>query len=407
MSGFVAQALCPFAAFGNLHLMSIDIVSVILVVAMCSLFLCIALALAVDRQAPEPGCYWWIAGFAALAAGFCLNGLQALLPPMLSLIIGTTLLVTGLGLLLIGTQHFLPARTRYEPWVVAAVLLTAGSSLALLYVWPSVNARIVVSNTIMAGLILALANMLVRHAPENLAAPAKLKAAAAILIAILLAGRIGAAILSPPMESPLGPSMVNVLVFFGSALVQLAFGLGCYFMLMMRRTAALEALSATDPLTGSLNRRGLEIVTSRAEHDYRRNWTAFSVIALDLDHFKNVNDTYGHATGDVVLQHLAQECRRNLRGDSVVARLGGEEFCVLLPGSKMADAMTVAERIRTSFAETRVTVDDVAIECTVSLGVAQCHDGATDFAAVAREADAALYRAKFAGRNRVEAAPLI
>jgi len=407
MSTFLAGALCLTVTIGNLHTMSIDIVSVILVVAMCSLFLCIALALAVDRKAPEPGTYWWIAGFAALAVGFCLNGLQALLPPLVSLSIGTTLLVTGLGLLLIGTQQFLSAPTRYQLWVVAAVLLTAVSSLALLYVWPSVNARIVVSNTIMAALILALAHMLALHAPENLVAPAKLTAAAAILIAILLAARIVSAMLSPPMESPLGPSMVNVLVFFGAALVQLAFGLGCYFMLMMRRTAALEALSATDPLTGSLNRRGLEIVTSRAEHDYRRNWTIFSVIALDLDHFKNVNDTYGHATGDVVLQRLAQECRRNLRGDSVVARLGGEEFCVLLPGCKMADAMTVAERIRTSFAETRVTVGDVAIECTVSLGVAQCHDGATDFAAVAKEADAALYRAKFAGRNRVEAAPLI
>lgn len=402
-----ARALCDAARFGKLGHMIIDIGSVLLVVALCGAFLCISLLLAVDRHAPEPGVYWWIAGFAVLAAGFCVNGLQSMLPPLVGPTIGSTLIVGGLGSLLIGNQRFFAAPTHYEPWALGALLAVTASSTILLRAWPSVNAHIIVANGIMAVLIGALAHLLIRYAPASMRGPARLTAAAAIVILFLLLGRVLSAALTGPMATPIAPTLINTLTFFAAALVQLAFGLGCYFMLMIRRTAVLEALSATDPLTGSLNRRGLEIVTSRAEHDYRRNWTIFSVIALDLDHFKNVNDTYGHATGDVVLQHLAQECRRNLRGDSVVARLGGEEFCVLLPGCKMADAMTVAERIRASFAETRVTVDAVAIECTVSLGVAQCHEGAADFAAVAKEADAALYRAKFAGRNRVEAAPLI
>jgi diguanylate cyclase (GGDEF)-like protein len=251
----------------------------------------------------------------------------------------------------------------------------------------------------------AYALTLVRHAPRELYGPSRLMAAAAIVIAVLLVVRAVVALASPPMASALESSLVNVLVYFCSALAQLALGLGCYFMLMIRRNAALKALSATDPLTGSLNRRGLDVATSRAEHDFRRTWTVYSVIALDLDHFKRVNDTYGHAAGDVVLQRLATECRSKLRGDSVVARLGGEEFCILLPGCKCEDAQTVAERIRVAFADAPIESGQAVIRCTVSMGVAQCHADAADFATVCKDADAALYRAKNGGRNRVETCP--
>ncbi len=382
--------------------MIIDIVSVILVIALCGLFLCIALGLAVDWGAPEPGTRWWIGGFAVLATGFCVNGLQNLLPPLLGLTGGTTLLVAGVGLLLIGTQRFLDAPTRHEPWVVAAVAVTVVSSMLLLLVWPSVNGRIAVSNVTIAGLLVAFSVLLVRHAPPVLYSPARLTAAAGIVIAALLMVRSAVALASPPFDTALQNSLINVLLYFCSALAQLALGLGCYFMLMIRRNAALQALSATDPLTGSLNRRGLETVTARVEHDFRRTQAVFSVIAMDLDHFKSINDKHGHAAGDAVLQRVVAESRNNLRGDSVIARLGGEEFCVLLPGCKCEDAHTVAERIRLAFAEARVDAGGASIRCTVSMGVAQCHNDAADFAAVCKEADAALYRAKGAGRNRVE-----
>ena len=94
------------------------------------------------------------------------------------------------------------------------------------------------------------------------------------------------------------------------------------------------------------------------------------------------------------------------RSDSVVARLGGEEFCILLPGCRLDDAHAVGERIRTAFGGRRIDIGGVAIACTVSMGVAQCHAKAADFDAVCKEADAALYRAKQSGRNRAEKAPL-
>jgi diguanylate cyclase (GGDEF)-like protein len=386
--------------------MTIDLVGVILVIALCGLFLCIALWLARDREAPEPGTAWWIASFAALAAGFCVNGLQSLLPPLLGLTGGSTLLVAGVGMLLVGTQRFVAAPIHHEPWVLAAVLANAGASIALIYLWPSVNGRIAVCNALLAAMLAAYAWTLVRHAPRELYGPSRLMAAAGIVIAVMLVVRALGALAAPPMASALEANLVNVLVYFASALAQLALGLGSYFMLMIRRHAALKALSATDPLTGSLNRRGLDVATSRAEHDFRRTSTVYSVIALDLDHFKRVNDTYGHAAGDAVLQRLAAESRGKLRGDSVIARLGGEEFCILLPGCKCEDAHAVAERIRVAFADAPIESGQVVIHCTVSMGVAQCHADAADFASVCKEADAALYRAKNGGRNRVEKCPV-
>ena len=386
--------------------MNIDIVSVILVVALCGLFLCVALALAVDWDAPEPGTRWWIVGFAALASGFCGNGMQGILPPVVALTGASTLIVGGIGVLLIGTARFFAAPLRFDLWMVLAVVTTAITSLLLLFVWPSVNGRVAVSSVIMAAQLSAFAWVLVRHAPRSLSAPARLTAAAAMVMIALLLLRTVEALLSAPMISSIQSSPLNSTLYLSAALAQLSLGLGCYFMIMIRRNDALKALSATDPLTGSLNRRGLEVATTRVEHDYRRTWVPYSVIMLDLDHFKRVNDNHGHAAGDTVLQCLVEECRGMLRGDSVVARMGGEEFCILLPGCRLDDAHAVGERIRTAFGGRRIDIGGVAIACTVSMGVAQCHAKAADFDSVCKEADAALYRAKQSGRNRAEKAPL-
>lgn len=396
----------PLLRSGTLPTMSIDIVSVILVVALCGLFLCLALALAVDWPAPEPGTRWWIAGFAALAIGFCGNGLQGILPPVVALTGASTLLVAGIGVLLIGTVRFFAAPLRFEIWTAAAVVITAIASLLMLFVWPSVNGRVAATSVIMAAQLSAFAWVLVRHAPRSMSAPARLTAAAAMVMAALLLLRTVEALLSAPMASSIQSGPLNSTLYLSATLAQLSLGLGCYFMIMIRRNDELKALSATDPLTGSLNRRGLFVATARAEHDYRRTWIPYSVIMLDLDHFKRVNDNHGHAAGDAVLQCLVDECNGKLRGDSVVARLGGEEFCILLPGCQLNDAHAVGERIRTAFGGRRIDLGGVAIACTVSMGVAQCHAKAPDFEAVCKDADAALYRAKQSGRNRAEKAPL-
>lgn len=154
----------------------------------------------------------------------------------------------------------------------------------------------------------------------------------------------------------------------------------------------------TDPLTGLHNRREL---TSTLEA-WTREQRFFSVIALDIDHFKRVNDTYGHDIGDHVLQTLAQLMRESSRADDVLCRVGGEEFLLLLPNTSLHTASQVAERLRVVVEHHRM---DPVGHITISLGVAHCPpDGIVQAEHVLKQADDLLYRAKNKGRNRVEVA---
>ena len=163
----------------------------------------------------------------------------------------------------------------------------------------------------------------------------------------------------------------------------------------------VERLARTDALTGLANRRtlfeGLQREIARADRSAER----LSVIMADLDHFKSINDLYGHGTGDLVLGRAAAVFGSQLRPYDLAARYGGEEFVLLLPGAPTDAAIAVAERIRKDVAE--IKIPECPRQITVSLGVASWMTGEAAEGFVAR-ADAALYNAKRTGRNRVEAA---
>jgi diguanylate cyclase (GGDEF)-like protein/PAS domain S-box-containing protein len=167
--------------------------------------------------------------------------------------------------------------------------------------------------------------------------------------------------------------------------------------------AELNRLATTDPLTGAINRRELlrraEIELERA-HRYKH---PLSTVMLDIDHFKDVNDTYGHTTGDRVLVSLADLLTREVRTSDSVARYGGEEFMLLLPETTMTNAQDTAERIRRAVADISFMVDGQTIRFTVSLGVTSSESVGLDLEALLKEADRLLYRAKQSGRNRVVA----
>ncbi|MDD9944438.1 MAG: GGDEF domain-containing protein [Myxococcales bacterium] len=160
--------------------------------------------------------------------------------------------------------------------------------------------------------------------------------------------------------------------------------------------ADAHQMARTDPLTGLGNRRALEEAVARlADHS-----KTTGLVAVDIDHFKRVNDDYGHDAGDLVIRRLADVLRMELRGDDRAFRVGGEEFFVLLPATDASQAASVAERIRARFAAARVLYGDNEIGATLSAGASQWHQRQT-FKAAAKRADELLYAAKSAGRNRV------
>jgi diguanylate cyclase (GGDEF)-like protein len=165
--------------------------------------------------------------------------------------------------------------------------------------------------------------------------------------------------------------------------------------------AQLEQLASTDSLTGYPNRRRFfELGEIECERSRRYN-RSLSAIMMDIDHFKRVNDRYGHAVGDRVLHAVAATVGRSLRRGEVLGRIGGEEFAFLLPETDADGAVVVAERARRRIASLRVPAGDGTVGVTASFGVADNSLRSTDFDSLINRADTALYDAKHAGRNRV------
>lgn len=163
----------------------------------------------------------------------------------------------------------------------------------------------------------------------------------------------------------------------------------------------LEALSRTDGLTGLFNRRYWHECLDGEFGRAQRYGTEFCLLLFDLDHFKRINDRYGHPGGDEVLRAVAQRLCAALRSSDVPGRIGGEEFAVLLPSTALAGAVVVAERIREAMKAEPVLFDDQRISFTASVGLAQFHTDDKSATDLITRTDAALYRAKRDGRDRV------
>jgi len=166
----------------------------------------------------------------------------------------------------------------------------------------------------------------------------------------------------------------------------------------------LDRQARADPLTGALNRRSMEEAALRETSRSHRYGSPLSMIVIDIDNFKLLNDTRGHAAGDCALQALVRHFNCMLRRQDSLARMGGEEFAVLLPNTVNAQALTIAERLRKAIADLDIPSDSGSIRITVCAGVAQLGP-ANGWEEMMRRADAAMYEAKRRGRNLVSAAP--
>lgn len=166
-----------------------------------------------------------------------------------------------------------------------------------------------------------------------------------------------------------------------------------------RVTQALHAASQTDPLTDLPNRRHMIERLNAELARVDRHGGVFSLLMVDIDHFKAINDRFGHGIGDVALVETARLLRQNLRGHDLCARWGGEEFLILLTQTDQEQAQVVAEKLRLLVASNRLLLMDQDIHLTLSLGVAEHRPGASAEVSI-QTADTALYAAKRAGRNR-------
>lgn len=218
---------------------------------------------------------------------------------------------------------------------------------------------------------------------------------------------LGLALGNPHLSHPYSPnamatallSMLYLGVFF-HAYVDRSFS---YFKRMRDYNVRLQQLASHDPLTGVMNARAYYAACNQQIHVCSRSAQAVSVLFVDLDHFKSINDTHGHAAGDEVLRLVAQSLNENIRRSDLLGRIGGEEFSILLPNTNLAGATDLAEVLRRAIEALQPQMDGQSLRITASIGVACRAAGQQTIESIQQQADVAMYEAKRAGRNRVSA----
>lgn len=176
-----------------------------------------------------------------------------------------------------------------------------------------------------------------------------------------------------------------------------------YFVRMRKSHEKLHHLATHDALTGALNARAYYSTCERITSLLKRQRQSFSIMFVDLDHFKSVNDKHGHAAGDVVLKSVANLLADSIRQSDVLGRIGGEEFSILLPGTSLKQALDIGETLRRKIEALMPEIETGALKVTASIGVAQSREAMVSMMEIQQRADQAMYEAKAQGRNRVSA----
>jgi diguanylate cyclase (GGDEF)-like protein len=286
---------------------------------------------------------------------------------------------------------------------LALVVTVALISFLLAAMWNEPRWRIALNCVPLAALQCAVALPILRTR-ASLRAAGYLTGILFLACAALTLGRSVVEILGPTLVPADTNMAIRNVVLVSSAILPILGTIGFMLMCGDRLNDDLARLAMRDPLTGVYNRRTLASLAERAIDAATRDNIPLALLAVDVDHFKRVNDQLGHDVGDDALCALVALMEESLKPDQTLSRIGGEEFAVLLPNNSEADACLVAERLRRHVERTPVLIDGRPLQLRVSIGVAALTPVMDDLGALLRDADRALYSAKRAGRNRVVAA---
>ncbi len=342
---------------------------------------------------------WWGATFflGCLAALFFM--LRGRAPDILTMGVGNAALLAAFACAWQGARVFDRRRPFWSPVVIAPALWLAFCFIPSFM--DDVALRIVVSSLMAGPLILMAAYEFWRGRGEPL--PSRWPIVALLvsfslifLVRVPLVGVLPFPFGALPMH-PGWLGVFNLVMFFHTIILTVL------MVAMSRERLELDqrTKAQTDPLTGALNRRAFALRGGRLMQRHEHEGEPFCLLCLDLDHFKTLNDRHGHAGGDEVLLRIVSIVHRSIRPTDLLFRLGGEEFCCLLPYTEGGQGVQVAERIRSNIEAATISLPAASVSITVSIGAASTEAFGYDLDVLMCQADLAVYEAKRRGRNRV------
>ncbi|SEK83101.1 diguanylate cyclase (GGDEF) domain-containing protein [Roseateles sp. YR242] len=371
-------------------------------VAVFGVAMVIWLLIAAGLRESSPACLC-LAGANALQAGAMLL-LRVPEPDMRWLDLGADLmLLTAFGLTRLAVPLMAERPARWPP-VLATVVLVA-ALLTQLPAGPTGYAHLIVLDGTLGILCLlaALDTYRLLRARELKRPLAVVFGGPFLLLGLLLLARPLGVMWAPAGGQEIDiHSSFNIAWLWAALVVALALNGTLAFLLVMKLVLQIRRLTLRDPLTDALNRRAMAEAMAREHHRVQRGHP-YALVLLDMDRFKQLNDTLGHAAGDAALKALVDVLQPCLREVDLLGRLGGEEFCALLPYTSIAGAALVAERMRHLLARQAFAWNGQAWPLSASFGITEAVAGDEDPTEVLRRADEALYRAKAQGRNVVQA----
>jgi diguanylate cyclase (GGDEF)-like protein len=335
------------------------------------------------------------------AGGWATLAWQAYLSPAAMLLGGNAFNLLAQALAVIALRLLLNEPLRWR--LVAAIGVLGWLGVAWLgVIHPDYRYRVLWGSTVLLANVYLNVEVLVRDCRRRASrASGVLLAIFALAVALLVWRNVGLWFAASVPMGVAQNSAINTFYVLFSGMQPLFASIGFLLLYGEILQRELRALARIDSLTGVNNRRALdERATELLAQAARQRWP-LGILMLDADHFKSVNDRFGHGGGDTVLVALVNNIRTTLREGDVIGRIGGEEFVVLAPNTALADVLTLAERIRSRIEREPLLVDGTALQLTVSIGAAVAHPGERDIASILHRADTALYAAKRAGRNRV------
>ncbi len=342
----------------------------------------------------------WIGGLFLQAFALFSVVLAGPAPSATVLIVGNTAYALAFAEMARAMHIFFGRRRSSLPLLLVAVVVL--NSFLIGVVWPGMGRTVALNAAPLALLQLMVARSVFFH--RNGLRPADyLTGTLFIACAVLAVTRGLIELLVAPNEAPALHLAISTGVFvFGSILPMLG-TIGFMLMCSDRLSDDLRRLAMLDPLTGVTNRRTLAQHAQAAIGEAARLHLPLALLAIDVDHFKQINDEYGHDTGDEALRELVRLMGESLDSGHMLSRIGGEEFAVLMPGMDETEAGVVAERARRHVADSLLSINGHTVRLHISIGVAALAKDTADLRALLRAADGALYAAKRGGRNRVVA----